>query len=119
MDKFRQQIIIQQEQKLDQRLAILRLIKDRAPIQKVINRLRVGTLRAKWLNKLEQEEDLGILTKFIEQYTKGYNKAVIKRYFFMDRLYILTKLYQKWYKQRGNDKQEDFYIWLNKKVILD
>ena len=28
-------------------------IKDRAPIQKVINRLRVGTLRAKWLDKLE------------------------------------------------------------------
>jgi len=36
-----------QEQKLDQRLAILRCIKDRAPIWKVINRPGVGMLRAK------------------------------------------------------------------------
>jgi len=37
----------------------------------------------------------------------------------MDRLYILMELYCKWYKQRRNDKWEDFYIWLDEKVILD
>ena len=37
----------------------------------------------------------------------------------MDRLYTLTKLYRKWYKQQGNNKQEDFYIQLDKKVILN
>jgi len=52
-------------------------------------------LRAKWLDKLEQEEDLGIPTRFAERHTKGYNNAVIKRYFLINRLYILTKLYQK------------------------
>ena len=51
----------------------------RAPIQKAINRPRVGTPRAKWLNKLEDKENIGVLTRFIERYTKGYNKVVIKR----------------------------------------
>ena len=37
----------------------------------------------------------------------------------MDRLYILAELYQKWYRQRKNDKWEDFYMWLDEKVILD
>ena len=76
-------------------------------------------LRAKQLDELKQENDLGILTRFAEQYIKGYNNAVIKRYFLINRAYILTKLYQKWYKQRGNNKQEDFCIQLNKKVIPD
>jgi len=52
-------------------------------------------LRVKWLNKLEEEENIGVLTRFIERYTKGYNKAVIKRYFLKNRLYILIELYQK------------------------
>ena len=47
-------------------------LRDRAPIWKVTNRLRAGILRAKWLDKLEQEEDLGILTRFAEWHTKGY-----------------------------------------------
>ena len=47
----------------------------------------------KWLNKLEEEENIGVLTRFIERYTKGYNKVVIKRYFLKDRLYILIELY--------------------------
>jgi hypothetical protein len=50
-------------------------------------------LRAKWLNKLEDKEDLGILTRFKERYIKGYYNAVIIRYFFTDELYILTQLY--------------------------
>jgi hypothetical protein len=45
--------------------------------------------RAKWLNKLENEEDLGILTRFKERYIKGYYNIVIMRYFLIDELYIL------------------------------
>ena len=37
----------------------------------------------------------------------------------MDRLYNLIELYQKQYRQRKNNKWEDFYMWLNKKVVLD
>jgi hypothetical protein len=45
--------------------------------------------RAKWLNKLEDKEDLGILTRFKERYIKGcYNTAII-RYFLTDKLYTL------------------------------
>ena len=49
--------------------------------------------RAKWLNELEEEENVGVLTRFVERYTKGCNKVVIKRYFLKDRLYILIELY--------------------------
>ena len=76
-------------------------------------------IRAKQLNKLEQEEDLGILTRFVERHTKDYSDAAIKRYFLIDRLYTLIELYRKWYKQRGNNNWEDFYIQLDKKVVLD
>jgi len=75
--------------------------------------------RVKWLDKPKQEKDLGVLTRFTKQHTKGCNDAAIKRYFLINRLYTLTELYRKWYKQRGNDKWEDFYIWLDKKVIPD
>ena len=50
-------------------------------------------LKVKWLTKLEEDKDLEILTRFKEQYTKGYYNAVIKRYFLIDRLYTLIKLY--------------------------
>ena len=50
-------------------------------------------LRVKWLNKLEQEEDLGILTRFKEWYIKGCYNAVIRRYFLINKLYILKELY--------------------------
>ena len=43
----------------------------------------------------------------------------MKRYFLIDRLYTLTELYCKWYRQRKNNKWEDFYIQLDKKVVLD
>jgi len=36
----------------------------KTPIRKVTNRLKVGTPRAKWLMELEEEENLGILTRF-------------------------------------------------------
>ena len=37
----------------------------------------------------------------------------------MDKPYILIQLYKKQYRQRKNDKQEDFYIQLDKKVVQD
>jgi len=46
-------------------------------------------LRAKWLTKLEDKEDLEIPTRFKEQYIKGYYNAVIRRYFLIDKPYIL------------------------------
>jgi hypothetical protein len=45
--------------------------------------------RAKWLNKLEDKEDLGILTRFKERHIKGCYDVAIIRYFFTDELYIL------------------------------
>jgi len=51
--------------------------------------------KVKWLNKLEQEEDLGILTRFKKRHTKGCHNVVIMRYFLIDRLYILNQLYKK------------------------
>ena len=50
-------------------------------------------LRAKWLTKLEEDKDLGILTRFKKQYTKGCYNIVIKRYFLINRLYNLIELY--------------------------
>ena len=76
-------------------------------------------LRVKQLNKLEEEENIGVLTRFVERYTKGYNKVVIKRYFLKDRLYTLIELYQKQYRQQRSNDQEEFYKQLDKMVILD
>jgi DNA-binding transcriptional regulator/RsmH inhibitor MraZ len=45
--------------------------------------------RAKWLNKLESKEDLGIPTRFKERYTKSCYEVVIIRYFLTDEPYIL------------------------------
>jgi hypothetical protein len=63
---------------------------NKAPIRRVTNRPRVNIPRAKWLTELEEEEDLGILTRFEERYTKGYYDAVLTRYFLIDRLYTLN-----------------------------
>jgi hypothetical protein len=46
--------------------------------------------RAKWLNKLEDKENLGILTRFEERYIKGYYNIAMTRYFLMDEPYTLT-----------------------------
>ena len=37
----------------------------------------------------------------------------------MDKLYTLIDLYYKQYRQRKSNKQEDFYIQLDKKAIPD
>ena len=50
-------------------------------------------LRAKQLTKPEEEENVRVLTRFAERYTKGCNEVVIKRYFLKDRLYMLNKIY--------------------------
>jgi len=68
-------------------------IRDRVPIQRITNRPKIGTLRAKWLTKLEEEEDLGILTRFKERHIKGCYNAAIKRYFLTDTPYTLKGLY--------------------------
>jgi hypothetical protein len=73
-------------------------VKGKTPIQRITNRPRAGTLRVKWLDELEEEENVGVLTRFAERYTKGCDKVVIKRYFLKDRLYILIELYRKWYR---------------------
>jgi len=83
---------------------MLGCIRDRAPIRKVTNRPSAGIPRVKWLDKLEQEEDLDIPTRFKERHTKGYHDIVIIRYFLIDRPYTLNQLYGKWYRQRHNDK---------------
>ena len=45
--------------------------------KKAIIKLKVGTLRAKWLQELKQEENITILPKFKERYLKGYYKAAL------------------------------------------
>ena len=115
MDEFRLRIIAQQDKKLDQRSS--GYTRNRAPIQRITNRPKTGTLRVKWLNELEQEEDLGIPTRFEEKYTKGCYNAAIIRYFLIDKLYTPNQLYGKQYRQRHNNKQEDFYMQLDEKVV--
>ena len=45
--------------------------------KKAIIRLKVGTLRAKWLQKLKQEENIAILPRFKERHFKNYYKVVL------------------------------------------
>jgi len=78
---------------------MLGYIRNRVPIQRVTNRLSIGTPRVKWLDKLEQEKNLDILTRFKERYTKGCYNIVITKYFLTDKLYTLNQLYGKWYRQ--------------------
>jgi len=65
-------------------------IRDRVPMRRVTNRLNTGIPRAKWLDKLEQEKNLDILTRFEERHTKGYYNTAIIRYFLTDKPYILN-----------------------------
>jgi Retrotransposon gag protein/Zinc knuckle len=117
MAEFRARMIAWQNQ--DTGLRSAERLRIKTPIRKITNRPRVGTPRAKWLNELEEEENLGVPTRFAERHTKGCNDAAMKRYFLTDKSYTLTELYRKWYKQRHNDEWEDFYMWLDEKVIAD
>ena len=51
---------------------------------------------------------MAILPKFKERYIKSYYKVALRRYYKKDKPMILTKIYQKWYKQQKNNNQESF-----------
>ena len=68
-------------------------------MRRVTNRPSTGIPRVKQLDKLKQEEDLDIPTRFKERHTKGYYNIAITRYFLTDRPYTLNQLYGKWYRQ--------------------
>jgi hypothetical protein len=117
MEEFRQRIFAWQKRDTESKT------QDRSgnkvPVRRVTNRPRVNTPRAKWLTELEEEEDLGIPTRFEERHTKGCHDAASTRYFLTDRSYTLNQIYGKWYRQRHNDEWEDFYMWLDEKVVQD
>ena len=50
-------------------------------LRKIINRLKVGILRVKWLKELEQEEEFRAITRFIEYNINIYHKTAIGRFF--------------------------------------
>ena len=74
-------------------LKVIDCLGSRILTRRITNRPRAGILRAKWFTKLEEKEDLKILIGFKEQYTKGCYNAVIRRYFLINKLYILKELY--------------------------
>ena len=93
MEEFRRRIFAWQKQSTE--LKMPDHFRKKIPIRKVTNRLKAGTPKAKWLTELEEEENLGIPTRFQERHIKGYHKAAMKRYFLTNRSYTLSKLYQK------------------------
>jgi hypothetical protein len=117
MEEFRQRIFAWQQRGTEFRTQERFISK--APTRKVTNRPRAGTPRAKWLTELEEEEDIGIPTRFAERHTKGCDEAAMKRYFLKDRSYTLNELYRKWYRQRQGDDWEEFNAWLDGMVIPD
>ena len=52
-------------------------LKYRLGAKKATIRLKVGTLRAKWLQELKLEKNIVILPKFKERYFKGCYKVVL------------------------------------------
>ena len=46
-------------------------------LKKVISRPKAGTLRAKWLEKLEEEKSLRVLIRFEERNIKKYYKIAV------------------------------------------
>jgi len=50
-------------------------MRQRVILRKIISRSRIGTLRTKWLEKLEQEKGLGVITRFIEYNIGIYYKT--------------------------------------------
>ena len=68
-------------------------LKYRLGAKKAIIKLKVGTLRAKWLQELKQEEDIAILPKFKERHFKSYCKVASWRYYIKNKPIILTIIY--------------------------
>ena len=58
-------------------------------------RLKVGTPRAKWLQELEQEEDIAILPRFKERHLKGCYEVASQRYHMKNKPMTLAAVYQK------------------------
>ena len=67
--------------------------KKRLKTKKATTRLKIGILKAKWLQKLKQKEDIAILPKFKERYIKSCYKVALKRYHKKDKLMMLTIIY--------------------------
>jgi len=56
-------------------------MRQRVILRKIINRPRVGTLRVKWLEELEQEEGFKAITRFVECNINIYYKTATKKFF--------------------------------------
>ena len=52
-------------------------MKHRFKAKRVTTRLKIGILRAKWLQEFKQEENIIILFRFKERYIKDYCKAAL------------------------------------------
>ena len=63
-------------------------------VKKATIRLKINILKAKWLQKFKQEENIAILPKYKERYIKGYYKAALRRYYIKDKPIILAIIYQ-------------------------
>ena len=68
-------------------------LKYRLGAKKATIRLKVGTLRAKWLQEFKQEENIIVLSKFKKRYFKGCYKVVLWRYYIKDKLIMLIIIY--------------------------
>jgi hypothetical protein len=90
--------------------------KYRPGAKKATSRPKVGTPRAKWLQELEQEEDMAILPRFEERHLKGCREAASRRYHMKDKPMTLAAVYQKWYKQRKNNDWESFDEWMDENI---
>ena len=56
-------------------------MQQKVTLRKVISRPRIGTLRVKWLKKLEQEEGLRATTRFVECNINIYYKTATRQFF--------------------------------------
>ena len=61
--------------------------------KKATIKLKVGTLKAKWLQEFKQKENIAILFRFKERYIKNYYKVALRRYYKKDKFIVLTIIY--------------------------
>ena len=90
--------------------------KHRTSPKKSTHRPRAGTPRAKWLEELESEEELGAVTRFAERNIGKCYETAAGRYFLKDHPMSITQVYQKWYRTRLCDDWEDFDVWLDNNI---
>ena len=53
-------------------------------------RPKAGTLKAKWLKELKQEEDFGAPIQFTKRNINIYYKITVRRFFIKDNFIIIT-----------------------------